>query len=75
MIRIPLIPGVNDSLEAMEAVRELVKDAESLQRVELLRYHKTAGAKYSKVDMEYNPPFDTETEPHVYNIFEKSIVL
>ena len=75
VIRIPLIPGVNDSLEAMEAVRELVKDAESLQRVELLRYHKTAGAKYSKVDMEYNPPFDTETEPHVYNIFEKSIVL
>lgn len=75
VVRIPLIPGVNDSLEAMEAIRELVKGAPGLQRVELLRYHKTAGAKYAKVDMEYNPPFDTEAEPQIHDIFENSIVL
>lgn len=75
VVRIPLIPGVNDSLEAMEQVHELIMDAPGLQRVEILRYHKTAGAKYPKVDMEYNPPFDTDAEPQIHNIFENSIVL
>ena len=75
VVRIPLIPGVNDDRETMESVRELVKGASALRRVELLRYHKTAGAKYSKVDMTYDPPFDTEAVPQVYDIFEKSIVL
>lgn len=75
VVRIPLIPGVNDSLETMESVNGLIKDAPGLQRVELLRYHKTAGAKYAKVDMEYNPPFDTEAEPQIHDIFKNSIVL
>lgn len=75
VIRIPLIPGVNDNRETMEAVRELVKDASNLLRVEILRYHKTAGAKYPKVDMEYEPPFDTEAKPQVFDIFEHSIIL
>lgn len=69
VIRVPLIPGVNDSLENMEATRDLVKDAPGLQRLELLRYHKTAGAKYPKVDMEYSPAFDTDAEPAVHDIF------
>ena len=69
VVRVPLIPGVNDSLENMEATRDLVKDAPGLQRLELLRYHKTAGAKYPKVDMEYNPAFDTDAEPAVHDIF------
>ena len=77
VIRVPLIPGVNDSLENMEATRELVKDAPGLQRVELLRYHKTAGAKYAKVDMTYDPGFDTEAIPAVHDIFGdiKTIIL
>ena len=69
VVRVPLIPGVNDSLENMEATRDLVKDAPGLQRLELLRYHKTAGAKYPKVDMEYSPAFDTDAEPAVHDIF------
>lgn len=67
--RIPLIPGVNDSPGNMEATLSLVKDAPNLVRVELLRYHRTAGAKYSKVDMIYNPQFDTEAEPEVHDVF------
>ena len=66
MVRIPLIPGVNDSLANMEATAALLQDAPGLQRVELLRYHKTAGAKYPKVDMTYAPGFDTEAEPAVH---------
>lgn len=65
-IRIPLIPGVNDTKENMENTAELLKAAKGLERVELLPYHKTAGAKYSMVGKEYKPVFDVEKIPEVY---------
>ncbi len=57
-VRIPVIPGVNDSESDFCAVAELIKDAPMLERVELLPYHKTAGAKYEMIGREYNPMFD-----------------
>lgn len=59
IIRIPLIPGVNDDEENMESTAALLEEAGPLIRVELLPYHKTAGAKYQMVGMEYCPDFDT----------------
>ena len=67
--RIPLIPGVNDTVENMEATAGLLLGAEGLQRVELLRYHKTAGAKYPMVGLPYNPPFDEQKEPEIHDMF------
>lgn len=58
VIRIPLIPGVNDTHENKLATAELLKDAEQLVCVELLPYHTTAGAKYGMVGSEYDPGFD-----------------
>lgn len=69
IVRIPLIPGVNDSLENMEATAALLEGAEGLQRVELLPYHKTAGAKYPMVGITYNPPFDENKDPEVHDTF------
>lgn len=66
VVRVPLIPGVNDDVENMRTLAGLLEDAGSLLRVELMRYHKTAGAKYAMVDMEYNPPFDTQAVPEVH---------
>lgn len=68
--RIPLIPGINDSLENMCRIAALLQNAPALERVELLRYHKTAGAKYPMLDMAYNPPFDVLAEPAVHEVFE-----
>lgn len=74
--RVPLIPGVNDSLENMEATAKLLVGAKGLQRVELLRYHKTAGAKYSMIGLDYAPDFDVDAEPAVHDTFtEKGIKL
>ena len=74
--RIPLIPGVNDTPENMEATARLLCDANGLQRVELLRYHKTAGAKYPMAGLPYNPPFDENKEPEIYDSFtDKGIKL
>ena len=63
--RIPLIPGVNDGRENLEATAALLEGATGLQRVELLPYHKTAGAKYPMVSREYLPGFDTEVPPRL----------
>ena len=60
VIRMPLIPGVNDETAHFEAVAARVAGAKALMRVELLPYHKTAGAKYGMVGMDYRPEFDTD---------------
>ncbi len=76
VVRVPLIPGVNDTKENMEATAELLQGAKGLQRVELLRYHKTAGAKYPMVGMEYKPDFDEDATPEIYDTYtERNIKL
>lgn len=66
VIRVPLIPGVNDTKNNMRLLCSLLADATHLQRVELLRYNKMAGAKYNMVSMEYCPSFNTETVPQCH---------
>ena len=65
-IRIPLIPTVNDTEENMRRTAALLKGAPRLERVELLPYHKTAGAKYGAVGMNYDPGFPTGQEPQIH---------
>jgi pyruvate formate lyase activating enzyme len=60
IIRIPVIPGVNDGADNFNATAELLEGSRSLVKVELLPYHKTAGAKYTMLGLEYRPGFDVE---------------
>jgi pyruvate formate lyase activating enzyme len=72
IIRIPVIPGINDTPENFEKVAQLLQHAQKLERLELLPYHKTAGAKYAMLGREYQPPFDPEQTPNTdLKIFEK----
>lgn len=64
VIRVPLIPGVNDSAENLEATAEFVRGAKNLVRVELLPYHQTAGAKYEMAGMRFEPGFETDRTPN-----------
>lgn len=64
IIRIPLIPGVNDTPENLCATAALLENSPALQRVELLPYHQTAGAKYPMLGMEYAPGFNTAAAPN-----------
>lgn len=71
-VRVPLIPGINDSREVIENICRLVCGSEALDRIELLPYNKAAGAKYPMVGKIYNPGFDTERDPKTYlNIIKK----
>lgn len=72
LVRIPVIPGVNDTEENYAATARLLQNSPNLERVELLPYHKTAGAKYSMVNREYTPDFDTLATPNLdASIFAK----
>lgn len=54
IIRIPLIPGVNDSKEDMLAMAEVIRTfSEGVREVELLRYNYLAQSKYQLIDMNY----------------------
>ena len=65
IIRIPLIPGVNDDIDNMQATAEFLTSAKNLSRVELMPYNVLAGAKYRAVGLEYKPSFDVNATPHV----------
>jgi len=72
-IRIPLIPGVNDNPENIRETASLIKVAKHLQRVELLPYHQTAGAKYPMVNKIFSPGFDTSKKVNIpIRIFEEN---
>ncbi|NLU36497.1 MAG: glycyl-radical enzyme activating protein [Clostridiales bacterium] len=58
VVRIPVIPGVNDNASTYRSVAKLIKDAPMLEQIELLPYHKTAGAKYEMINRKYEPIFD-----------------
>ena len=64
-IRIPLIPTVNDTYENMEATARLLENCPLLEMVELLRYNKAAGAKYSGVGLTYKPDFPEDKTPEI----------
>lgn len=72
VIRIPVIPGVNDNEENYRRTAEWIAGAKMLEQVELMPYHKTAGAKYTMVGEEYRPLFDTDQKVQILqNIFRE----
>ena len=58
VVRIPTLPGVNDSPAAKEGFARLLSGASNLKRIELLPYNSLAGAKYAKLGRTYDPGFD-----------------
>lgn len=63
--RVPVIPGVNDDDENFKNTALWLKDAKNLQRVELLRYNRAAGAKYRSLGLTYQPDFDEDRAPRL----------
>jgi len=55
-LRVPLVPGLNDSPEDLDALASLVKDLRrlgELRQVELLPYHRIGSGKYASIGKEY----------------------
>ena len=52
-IRIPLIPGYNDSRENLREIAEFLKSLKSVERITLLPYNGATSAKYQFIGQEY----------------------
>lgn len=52
-IRIPLIPGCNDSEDNLARIAELVAPMETVERITLLPYNVVTGARYPAIGEEY----------------------
>ncbi len=52
-IRQVIIPGINDNEEYIDKLNGFIEDFETIEKVELLGYHKMAIDKYEKLGMEY----------------------
>jgi pyruvate formate lyase activating enzyme len=52
-IRVPLIPGVNDGVENLEATAAFVQRIPGIRRVELLPYHATGAPKFQRLGRTY----------------------
>ena len=66
ILRMPIIPGVNDNPAHFETAATLVKGAPALVRIDVLPYQKAAGAKYEMVGMHYTPDFDSNQPPRFF---------
>jgi pyruvate formate lyase activating enzyme len=67
VVRVPLIPTVTDNPENMAAIAQSISSMPGLQRVDLLPYHRLAGAKYAQTERTYDPRFDENLEPQIFS--------
>ena len=54
-IRIPVIGGVNDSVEEMRKIRDFLRDSGGAERVELLPYHDMGRNKCNALGIDFHP--------------------
>jgi pyruvate formate lyase activating enzyme len=59
-VRVPLIPGVNDGTENVEALSDYLGSLPGSHPVYLLPYHAIGGDKYTRIGQPY--PFEGETQ-------------
>ncbi|OGN96314.1 MAG: hypothetical protein A2Z71_06425 [Chloroflexi bacterium RBG_13_50_21] len=62
VVRVPLVPGVTDTDQNLEAIVQTLRGLSGLLRVDLLPYNKAAGSKYRYAGMEFKPEYDESQE-------------
>ena len=53
IVRIPVVPGVNDDPANLHATGRFVADVGSISEVHLLPYHRAGLSKYERLGMDY----------------------
>jgi pyruvate formate lyase activating enzyme len=61
-VRIPIIPGINNSPETLRSLARIIQPLGNVKRVDLLRYHALAKDKYRRFGMDYKMQ-DIQTPP------------
>jgi pyruvate formate lyase activating enzyme len=56
ILRVPLVPGINDDPANLDALGELASSLPGVERVDLLPYHHAAAGKYDRMQIPYMLP-------------------
>ena len=73
IIRIPVIPGYNDSDENLNAVADLLSTLHSVERVDILPEHEFGRVKYGQLDLDYqlkSCPVPPERQQAILQLFQ-----
>lgn len=70
ILRIPLIPGITDSQKNMLNILAFIRQPRSLIRIEFQPFRKQTIVRYAMIGKNYNPPFDTDAQPQIDDIFQ-----
>ena len=74
LIRIPVIPTVNDDLEEMRKILNFIKNIRNIEFIHLLPYHNIQTDKYKRIGMIYELPDISGDEspnmPEIKSLFE-----
>ena len=66
LLRIPLIPGINDDMNEMNGIFEFIKNMKNIEMVHILPYHNIQTGKYKKIGKEYMLPYiSNEESPNI----------
>jgi pyruvate formate lyase activating enzyme len=72
MVRIPVIPGFNDTMEEMQAIIQLLKSTQArIESINLLPYHRLGRQKYEALGLQQPPVFKPETTPELMKAMMK----
>lgn len=75
IIRVPLIPGINDSEDNLNEIAHFISELDNTLHVDLLPYHRFGENKYEMLDMEYQlknvRPADNEKIHWCQEIFKR----
>jgi pyruvate formate lyase activating enzyme len=75
IIRTPVIPEVNDSVEEMEKIALFVEELNSIDYIELLTFHQLGSGKYESLGKEYRAkdlqPLDKQQMEKLGEVFSK----
>jgi pyruvate formate lyase activating enzyme len=75
IIRVPIVPGYNDSRQGIRRMAEFFSKLKSIERVDLLPYHKYGTVKYGQLGRIYQlniQPPDIEYMNSLKSLFERS---
>ncbi len=53
IVRVPVVPGINDSVQEVQRIGEFVAGLGGIREVQLLPYHQTGVEKYGRLGLDY----------------------
>ncbi len=76
-IRLPLIPGINDTEENLQATADFVQQLNNLQSLDILSYHRLGEMKYGQLGCQYPleglvPPTPEQLEERISCLQDRS---